>query len=73
MDFLAVKLLNCLQLVKFVQLIFTSISSHVCFSFQASAYASEDGTLTEEMIDKKLRDALESHRKKVEWRAEEER
>jgi len=25
------------------------------------------------MIDKKLRDALESHRKKVEWRAEEER
>ncbi|CAF4360723.1 unnamed protein product, partial [Rotaria sp. Silwood2] len=40
---------------------------------QASAYASEDGTLTEEMIDKKFRDALESHRKKVEWRAEEER
>ncbi|UJR15904.1 hypothetical protein I4U23_002826 [Adineta vaga] len=40
---------------------------------QASAYASEDGTLTEEMIDKKLRDALESHRKKVQWRAEEER
>jgi hypothetical protein len=29
--------------------------------------------LTEEMIDKKLRDALESHLKKVEWRAEEER
>jgi len=25
------------------------------------------------MIDKKLRDALESHRKKVEWREEEER
>jgi len=25
------------------------------------------------MIDKKFRDALESHRKKVEWRAEEER
>ncbi|CAF4560478.1 unnamed protein product [Rotaria socialis] len=40
---------------------------------QASAYASEDGTLTEEMIDKKLRDALESHSKKVQWRAEEER
>jgi ATPase family AAA domain-containing protein 3A/B len=40
---------------------------------QASAYASEDATLTEEMIDKKLRDALESHLKKVEWRAEEER
>ncbi|CAF3631230.1 unnamed protein product [Rotaria socialis] len=40
---------------------------------QASAYASEDGTLTEEMIDKKLKDSLESHRKKVAWRAEEER
>ncbi|CAF0742374.1 unnamed protein product [Didymodactylos carnosus] len=40
---------------------------------QATAYASEDGTLTEAMIDTKLRYALDSHVKKVAWRAEEER
>lgn len=68
------KLLNYLQLAKFVYLIGILINFFfLSFSSQASAYASEDGTLTEEMIDKKLRDALESHRKKVEWRAEEER
>jgi hypothetical protein len=60
--------------VKLVNFIFSITYLYIhFFLLQASAYASEDGTLTEEMIDKKFRDALESHRKKVEWRAEEER
>ncbi|KAH3827554.1 ATPase family AAA domain-containing protein 3-B-like [Dreissena polymorpha] len=36
-------------------------------AWQASAYASETGVLTEAMIDEKVNDALRSHSKKVVW------
>jgi ATPase family AAA domain-containing protein 3A/B len=46
--------------------------SKLIVSCQAAAYASEDGILTEKMIDEKLKQALESHEKKIKWRSEEE-
>ncbi|KHJ47663.1 ATPase, AAA family [Trichuris suis] len=36
-------------------------------SWQASAYASEDGVLTEAMIDQRVEDALKQHHQKMEW------
>lgn len=35
--------------------------------WQAAAYASESGVLTEAMIDEKVKDAMKSHEKKVIW------
>lgn len=34
---------------------------------QAAAYASEDGVLTEAMIDARVADAVQQHRQKMEW------
>lgn len=42
-------------------------------SWQAAAYASEDGVLTKEMMLNKTKDAIEQHERKMEWQAEEER
>lgn len=42
-------------------------------AWQASAYASENGILTHEMMMAKVNDAIEQHRRKMEWQAEEER
>ena len=45
-----------------------SINIHLFLcGVQASAYASEDGILTEVMIDERVDDALIAHRKKVAW------
>jgi ATPase family AAA domain-containing protein 3A/B len=46
--------------------------SKLIVACQAGAYSSEDGTLTEKMIDEKLALALASHEKKMEWRSVEE-
>ena len=46
--------------------------SKLIVSCQAAAYASEDGILTEKMIDEKLSQSLASHDKKIKWRSEEE-
>lgn len=43
----------------------------VC-NFQAAAYASEDGILTEKMIDAKVDDAIKQHTKKIDWQTEQE-
>lgn len=34
---------------------------------QAAAYASEDGVLTEAMIDARVADAVQQHKQKMEW------
>lgn len=39
---------------------------------QAAAYASDDGILTEKMIDEKVADSLIAHAKKVAWQREQE-
>lgn len=41
--------------------------SDVPLSPQAAAYASEDGVLTEAMIDARVADAVQQHRQKMEW------
>ena len=41
-------------------------------AWQASGYASEDGTLTRTMIMEKVEDACTSHQKKVQWLSDEE-
>ncbi len=46
--------------------------SKLIVSCQAGAYASEDGILTEKMVDDKLAQSLASHEKKMKWRSEEE-
>ena len=46
--------------------------SKLIVSCQAGAYASEEGKLTEKMIDEKLSLALASHDKKMKWRSSEE-
>ncbi|XP_072175253.1 ATPase family AAA domain-containing protein 3-B-like [Diadema setosum] len=43
-------------------------------AWQASAFASEDGILTSEMIDARVSDAVKQHRQKLDWhKTEEER
>ncbi len=46
--------------------------SKLIVSCQAGAYASEDGILTEKMVDVKLAQSLASHEKKIKWRSDEE-
>ena len=40
---------------------------------QATAFASEDGYLTEEMMLERAKDAAAQHAQKIDWLAEEER
>lgn len=42
-------------------------------AWQAAAYASEDGILSEKMVMDRVMDAVTQHRQKVEWQSEEER
>jgi len=42
-------------------------------AWQAAAYASEDGVLTEAMVMARVEDAVKQNRKKMEWLSEEER
>lgn len=37
------------------------------FPCQAMAYASEDGVLTEAMMDARVQDAVQQHRQKMQW------
>nr|CAB3224064.1 ATPase family AAA domain-containing protein 3-like [Phallusia mammillata] len=41
--------------------------SKLAVAWQAYGYASSDGTLTEEMIDEKVSDAVKQHQLKVDW------
>ncbi|XP_010086438.1 PREDICTED: ATPase family AAA domain-containing protein 3A [Pterocles gutturalis] len=41
--------------------------SQLAVAWQAAAYASEDGVLTEAMIDARVADAVRQHKQKMEW------
>ena len=43
-----------------------------CVCCQAAAYASSDGILTEKMIDEIVAEAVRAHKKKFDWRVEQE-
>jgi ATPase family AAA domain-containing protein 3A/B len=45
--------------------------SKLVFGWQASAYASEDGVLTAQMIDNNTAEAMRQHARKMEWLGEE--
>lgn len=42
-------------------------------AWQAAAYASEDGVLTEQMVLDRCMDAIRQHKQKVEWQSDQER
>ncbi|XP_043463037.1 ATPase family AAA domain-containing protein 3A homolog [Leptopilina heterotoma] len=42
-------------------------------AWQAAAYASEDGILTDQMIIDRTNDAIKQHKQKVQWQSEQER
>ncbi|GJQ69912.1 putative ATPase family AAA domain-containing protein [Trypoxylus dichotomus] len=42
-------------------------------AWQAAAYASEDGVLTEKMVLERVNDAVRQHKQKVQWQSEQER
>ncbi|KAF7995121.1 hypothetical protein HCN44_004593 [Aphidius gifuensis] len=42
-------------------------------AWQAAAYASADGVLTEQMVMEKCNDAVKQHKQKVQWQSEQER
>ncbi|XP_034952643.1 ATPase family AAA domain-containing protein 3A homolog [Chelonus insularis] len=42
-------------------------------AWQAAAYASEDGVLTEQMVIDKCMDAVKQHKQKVQWQSEQEK
>ena len=42
-------------------------------AWQAAAYASEDGILTEQMVLDRCMDAIRQHKQKVEWQSDQER
>ncbi|CAG9860531.1 unnamed protein product [Phyllotreta striolata] len=42
-------------------------------AWQAAAYSSEDGVLTEKMVLDKVKDHVKQHKQKVEWQSEQER
>lgn len=46
--------------------------SKLIVSCQSAAYSSDDGILTEKMIDERLAQSLASHDKKIKWRSGEE-
>ena len=43
----------------------------IVFFFQASAYGSPDGVLTEEMMDERVQEAVRQHKQKIEWHSTE--
>ncbi|KAK2508316.1 hypothetical protein MC885_009514 [Smutsia gigantea] len=44
-----------------------SSPSDAPFPCQAMAYTSEDGVLTEAMMDARVQDAIQQHRQKMQW------
>ncbi|XP_057318403.1 ATPase family AAA domain-containing protein 3A homolog [Microplitis mediator] len=42
-------------------------------AWQAAAYASDDGVLTEQMVIEKCKEAVKQHKQKVQWQSEQER
>ncbi|XP_058794165.1 ATPase family AAA domain-containing protein 3A homolog [Phymastichus coffea] len=47
--------------------------SKLGLAWQAAAYASADGVLTEQMVVEKCTEAVKQHRQKVQWQSEQER
>ncbi|XP_073512936.1 ATPase family AAA domain-containing protein 3-A [Phyllobates terribilis] len=58
---------KCSELAKITQGMSGREISKLGVAWQAAAYASEDGVLTEAMIDARVADAIRQHQQKMEW------
>lgn len=58
---------KCSELAKLTEGMSGREISKLGVAWQAAAYASQDGILTEEMIDARVADAIRQHQQKMEW------
>lgn len=58
---------KCSELAKLTKGMSGREISKLGVAWQAAAYASEDGVLTEAMIDARVTDAIQQHQQKMEW------
>ncbi|XP_032088250.1 ATPase family AAA domain-containing protein 3-like [Thamnophis elegans] len=58
---------KCSEIAKLTEGMSGREISQLAVAWQAAAYASEDGTLTEAMIDNRVADAVQQHQQKMEW------
>ncbi|KAK2150461.1 hypothetical protein LSH36_404g02037 [Paralvinella palmiformis] len=63
---------KCSQIAKRTEGLSGREISKLGVAWQAAAYASEDGILTEPMIDARVDDAIQGHKKKVKWQERQE-
>uniref|UniRef100_A0A673GLI4 AAA+ ATPase domain-containing protein n=1 Tax=Sinocyclocheilus rhinocerous TaxID=307959 RepID=A0A673GLI4_9TELE len=59
--------LKCSEIAKRVEGMSGREISKLAVAWQAAAYSSEDGVLTEAMIDARVDDAVRQHRQKMDW------
>ncbi|XP_016344422.1 ATPase family AAA domain containing 3 [Sinocyclocheilus anshuiensis] len=59
--------LKCSEIAKHVEGMSGREISKLAVAWQAAAYSSEDGVLTEAMIDARVDDAVRQHRQKMDW------
>ncbi|XP_050956601.1 ATPase family AAA domain containing 3 [Labeo rohita] len=59
--------LKCSEIAKRVEGMSGREISKLAVAWQAAAYSSEDGVLTEAMIDARVDDAIRQHRQKMDW------
>uniref|UniRef100_A0A8C5WVZ2 ATPase family AAA domain containing 3A n=1 Tax=Laticauda laticaudata TaxID=8630 RepID=A0A8C5WVZ2_LATLA len=58
---------KCSEIAKLTEGMSGREISQLAVAWQAAAYASEDGVLTEAMIDNRVADAVQQHQQKMEW------
>ncbi|XP_065277321.1 ATPase family AAA domain-containing protein 3A [Emys orbicularis] len=58
---------KCSEIAKLTEGMSGREISQLAVAWQAAAYASEDGVLTEAMIDARVADAVQQHKQKMEW------
>uniref|UniRef100_A0A8C3PCK4 ATPase family AAA domain containing 3A n=1 Tax=Chrysemys picta bellii TaxID=8478 RepID=A0A8C3PCK4_CHRPI len=62
---------KCSEIAKLTEGMSGREISQLAVAWQAAAYASEDGVLTEAMIDARVADTVQQHKQKMEWLKEE--
>lgn len=63
----------CIEMAKLTEGMSGREIAKLGVAWQAAAYASEDGVLTEKMARDRCYDAIKQHKQKVEWQSEQER
>ncbi|KAF7239295.1 ATPase family AAA domain-containing protein 3 [Varanus komodoensis] len=58
---------KCSEIAKLTEGMSGREISQLAVAWQAAAYASEDGVLTEAMMDARVADAIQQHKQKMEW------